>query len=325
MSIRLTPSASSARPQDYASFEETVSVSNDTGFNTKECCFCFPNCDWQMPAFANLSDQNNRFQNDKRDFIFNVPTNGTVEARLIELNPDNTEKQSILITDSTYGDLFNTGTVKANVWGFILDWYRVASVENFGRWKMNFIIKLGSGVEIFNEDSACYRLEPWSCRASHRTVKIRTRQSGYFEDGFDYSGISFLIPLAGGIGQENATYWPQEVRLYGRFSRQGREYERDEIQTQDRGQQLVQSQTIKRYLMQLDTIPTSQSNRLIDDMLQAPEVYVTDQNINNIEVYQDVRVTLTDIPDPINYTMNENEFQDLVFLDWKQGNIHRFK
>jgi len=59
--------------------------------------------------------------------------------------------------------------------------------------------------------------------------------------------------------------------------------------------------------------------------LQAPEVYVTDQNINNIEVYQDVRVTLTDIPDPINYTMNENEFQDLVFLDWKQGNIHRFK
>ena len=77
--------------------------------------------------------------------------------------------------------------------------------------------------------------------------------------------------------------------------------------------------------MKLDTIPTSISNRLIDDMLQAPEIYVNDYQINAIELYDNVRVTLTELPDPENFTQNINEFMDIRFAEWKQNNVHRFK
>lgn len=326
MAIRLTPTASSSRTQEYLHTKRTVQAIKKPSVLGSECCFCFPNCDWDFPAFAEVTEQFNTYKNDKTDFIVNVPNGGTVTGTLIELNPDGTTKQSITITDNTYGTFFSTGTVKSSVWAFILDWYKVATVENFGRWKFNVTIQNGASTEIFNQDSVCFRLEPYSCQAAHRTVKIRTEQSGYFEGGFDYSDLSFTIPIGvGGLGSTLKTSWPQEIRLYGRFVRTGWEFIQDNIVTEERGQQLVQSQTIKNYLLKLDTIPTSLSNRLIEDMLQAPEIYVSDYQISNIEVYDDVRVTLQEINDPVNFPQNKNEFFELQFQEWQQDNVHRFK
>jgi len=325
MSIRLTPTTSNSRTKQYLATKKTLKAIKRPIVIGQDCCFCFPNCDWDLPAFSFLSDSNNTYKNDKTDFIVNVPVSGTVEATLIQLDPDNNVLQSISIVDDTYGLLFATGTIKSNVWGFILDWYKVADVESFGRWKLNLVVKNSVGGEMFNKDSACFHLRAWTCQMAHRTVKIKTKQSGYFEGGFDYTDINFVIPLAGGIGQTNSTSWPQEIRLYGRFFREGRDFEIDNIVTEDRGQQLIQSKTVKRYLLKLDTIPTSISNRLVDDMLQAPEIYISDYQINAIELYDNVRVTLTELPDPDNFTQNINEFMDIRFAEWKQNNVHRFK
>lgn len=325
MSIRLTPTASNSRTKQYLATKTTLEAIKRPIVVDKDCCFCFPNCDWDLPVFAFLSEERNTYKNDKTDFIVNVPVNGTVEATLIQLDPDNNVIQSISIINDTYGTLFATGTIKANVWGFILDWYKVADIEGFGRWKINIVVKNSVGGEMFNQDSACFRLRAYTCQMAHRTVKIRTEQSGYFEGGFDYTNISFVIPLAGGLALKVSNSWPQEIRLYGRFFREGRDFEIDNIVTEDRGQQLIQSKTVKRYLLKLDTIPTSISNRLIDDMLQAPEIYVNDYQINAIELYDNVRVTLTELPDPENFTQNINEFMDIRFAEWKQNNVHRFK
>lgn len=325
MSIRLTPTTPSSRPQDYASFEETVAVNDDPLEVGAGCCFCVPNCDWDFPVFAFLSSPFDREKNDRNDFIFNVAAGSTLTAKLIQLNPDNTVKQTITIVDNTYGQLFPTGTIKAGVWAFWINWHDVADVEEFGRWKFNVTIENGSATETYNQDTVCFHLMPWTCENAHRTIKIQTEQSGYFEGGFDYTGISFVEEIAGGIGQANKTTWPQELRLWGIFFRDGFPQERDNLVTQNRGKQLVQSKIWKKYKLKLDTIPTILSNRLVLDMLQAPEVYITDQNISNIEEYVRVRVDLQDIDDPINFRQNKNEFFEIEFVDWQQDNVHRFK
>ena len=324
MSIRLTPSASNSRTKQYLATKTTLQAIKRPIVVDQDCCFCFPNCDWDLPAFAFLSDSTNTYKNDRTDFIVNVPLNGTVEATLIQLDPDNNVLQSISIVNDTYGLLFPIGTIKSNVWGFILDWYKVADVESLGRWKLNLVVKNSAGLEMFNQDSACFHLRSYTCQMAHRTVKIKTEQSGYFEGGFDYTNINFTIEQPNGKVKVSNS-WPQEIRLYGRFFREGRDFEIDNIVTKDRGQQLIQSKTVKRYLLKLDTIPTSISNRLVDDMLQAPEIYLNDYQINAIELYDNVRVTLTELPDPENFTQNINEFMDIRFAEWKQNNVHRFK
>lgn len=326
MAIRVNPSASSSRTQEYLHTERQFDIIKKPDFDASECCFCVPNCDWDFPAFALLTDQNDRQRNDRSPFYFEVPSGGTITATLIQLDRRNNAIQSITIVDNTYGNYFATGTIKANYWGFILDWYKVANVIGFGRFKLNIVIENGSSTEVLNEDSVCFHLMPWTCENAHRTVKITTEQSGYFENGINYEDLSFTLPIGtGGLGSTLKTTWPQELRLFGVFYREGFPTERDNLVTQDRGQELVQSKIWKKYKLKLDTIPTKLSNFLIFDMLQASEVYITDQNISNIENYTTVRVDLQEIDDPINFRMNKNEFIEITFVDWEQSNVHRFR
>lgn len=323
MAIRLTPAVSVSRTKEYLATKRTVKAIKKAVVLGSDCCFCVSNCNWDLPVFALLTDENDRERNDRNDFIIQVPEGATVTGTLIQLNPDNSVKQSIPIVDSTYGNFYSTGTVKANVWAFIIDWYKVADIEGFGRWKFNITVENGASTEIFNQDSACFWLRPWTCEDAHRTVKIKTEQSGYFEGGFDYTGLDFLLALPGKIKISNS--WPQEIRLWGRFWRSGFPEERDVVATQQRGRQLVQSKIWQSYTLKLDTIPTSVSNRLVLDMFQAPQVFISDFNISNIDVYRSVRVNLTDIAEPINFTQNINEFLEFTFEDWQQDNVHRFR
>lgn len=323
MPIRETPTVSALRTQEYLATKDTITAIKRPFVLGSDCCFCYPNCNWTLPRFSNLLDQSDTYKNDRDDFIVQVPLSGTVTGTLIKIAPDGTET-SFVIVDDTYGDFFSTGTIKANVWAFILDWYKVADVIGYGTYKFNILIENGASTELFNQDSVKFKLENWTCKCAHRTIKIKTEQSGYFEGGFDYTGISFEIPLPNGKTKVSTT-WPQEIRLYGRFYREAFEQERDNIVTEERGQQLIQSKIWKRYRLKLDTIETKLSNRVILDMLQAPEVYISDYQINAIEFYQDVRVDLKEVDEPVNFTQNINEFIEFSLVDWQQDNVHRFK
>jgi hypothetical protein len=328
MAIRVTPAASVSRTQEYLHTKDTVEAIKNPGFDASECCFCVPNCDWDWPVFALLADDTDHLKNDRSTFIFDIPSGGSITAKLIQLNPDNSVLKETTIVDNTLGQLLPTGNVRANTWAFLLDWYKVANVEGFGRFKFNVTIDNSASTEIFNDYSVCYDLKPWTCANAHRTIKIQTEQSGSFEGGFDYSGLNWIfteptdsIFLSG----TTKTTWLQEVRLYGVFYRESFGQERDTLATADRGRQLVQSKIWNTYKLKLDTIPTKLSNYVIFDMLQAPEVYITDHNISNIDTYNRVRVNTQEIGDPVNFRLNKNEFIEITLEDWQQDNVHRFK
>lgn len=321
MSVRIAPAISSLNSREYFSTKRQVSAVKGNVILGSECCFLFPNCDWTLPAIADLTDADD-YKNDRKDFIIQVSNNSTVVGTLIKIAPDGVETPTI-ITDDTFGNFYSLGTIKANVWGFFLDWRLVASGLGFGKYKFNITVENSTPTEIFNEDSVCFQLIPYSCGNAQRTVRIETRQSGYFEGGFDYTGLTVDESQVSEVVPKSN--WRQQIRLWGRFFRSEWQINIDNIVTQERGQGMVQTQTIRGFTLLLDTIQTKISNPLIKDMLQAPEVRISDYNINNIEVYKSERVSLTDIGEPVIHTENINEFYDLKFVEWQQDNVHRFR
>lgn len=321
MSVRITPDVPSLNTRNYFSTKKQVTAIKGNVVVSSGCCFCFPNCDWTLPAIADLTSTD-RDKNDRKDFIITVATNSTVVGTLIKIDPDGTETPNIIV-DDTYGNFYPTGTIKSQVWAFFLDWKLVASSLGFGKYKFNITVSNSTPTETFNEDSVCFQLIPYTCENAHRTISIKTQQSGYFEGGFDYTNL--IVNESGVSEVAPKPFWRQEIRLWGRFWREGRDLTVDNIVTEERGQEMVQTQTVKRYKLELDTIETKISNHLIDDMLLAPDVRISDFNINNIELYIDKRVTLTGLPDPTIFTLNKNEFYEIELAEWKQDNVHRFR
>ena len=219
MAIRVNPTSSSLNTSGYLHGVNEVKAIKIPGFGNTACTLSLLGaCKRDIPAFAYLTDEDDDYRNDFRSFIYEVPNNATLTAKLIEVSPNGTETEHT-ITDNTYGNLFAVNTLKDDVWGFILRWHDVADNLGFGCYKFNVTIVNAAMTELLNETTPCFNLKPWSCEAAHRTVKVTTHQRGYVVNGFDYRGISFFISTAGGLGQTNFNAWPQELRWYGRFKK----------------------------------------------------------------------------------------------------------
>jgi hypothetical protein len=319
--IVITPTASSLSTRDYLATKELFEARKTPVVEGGQCCLF--GCGWSLPAIANPTDPTDNDTNDKVDFILDIPLGATVTANLVKIDGNGNETE-YLINNDTYGQFYATGTIKANVWGFILDFYKVYNTLGYGEYKVNIQIDSFSGQDIYDKDSPCYRLVPYDCYEAHNTVRIQSWQTGYFEGGFDYTGISYVFG-EGLTANRGKSKWFQQMRVYGRFWRSGRDYIVDNIVTKLRGQEQVQSQTIKVYNLQLDNIKSDQSNKLIDDMLMANEVYISDYNSDSVEDYKNVRVSMTDIGDPESEAMNTFEQYTITLREYFQDNIHRFE
>jgi hypothetical protein len=323
MAQRVTPAVSTVRPHDHLHHKDTIQAIRKPKIEAGCICGCYPNCDFALPVFADLSDDTNFYTNDKTDFLYQFQTLALVQASLIKMDADGNVLETITITDNTYGMYYSFGTLNPGMFGFIVEWFKVASLKGYGFYKINITATNFVPTEIFNQDSPTFRLLPYSCEDVHRTVKISTQQTGYFEGGFNYTGLDYELPLPTGTVKVN--YWPQEIRLFGYFKRVGWEYEVDNIVGSNREQIQVQSKTVRRYGLFLETIKTNVSNRVIEDMLQAGAVFISDYFVNAPEIYENVRVSLTDISDPTHINGNQNEFINFEFVDYQQNNVHRYK
>ena len=68
MSIRITPDTPSLNTRNYFSTKTQITATKSVAVLGSECCFCIPNCDWVLPAIADITDSDPR-KNDKKDFI----------------------------------------------------------------------------------------------------------------------------------------------------------------------------------------------------------------------------------------------------------------
>ena len=330
MAQRLSPATSSARTKQYLATVKDVKGVKAPEVITGTCCNSL-NCSVDLPAIANLADANDEYSNDSLDFIYKVFKGSTVTATLTKIAPSGAETEYVI--SNTYGALYPTGTVKDFVWAFELSWYKVANTLGFGKYKVNVTAvftfdQIFQINQVLNKEVqsiiSVFAGMPYSCEAADETVRITTEQKGYFEGGFDYSNLNYNAIITDSFSKTKTT-WKQQIRVWGKFHREGFNYEVDNIVKGDRGLLQVQAKTFKKYLLRIDYIETGVSNRIIEDMLLSPETYIDDYNIENIELYKNVRISLTDINDPENFTRSKQEFLTFNLVDYKQDNVHRYK
>lgn len=205
MAIILTPTTISLASLDYYHTKTQFPIGRSLILGADNCCF--GSCEMPLPVFADLDNENISRNNDFTKFIFKVPTGSVVTCTLTNLNT-NTD---YIITDTTYGSFADVGDIATEplVWAFVLNWFKVANLITFGDYKINVTIVNGSATEIFNEDSPCYYLRPYTCDNAQGTIRFDVFQQGYIEDGFDYRDMTGLAGF----------FKPQQIRVYGSIDR----------------------------------------------------------------------------------------------------------
>lgn len=300
--IKLTPTASLVGVQNYLHTVRTVQAIEKN--ITTNICDAGLYCDMPIPAFAYLSDSSDTRANDFRTFILRPPTGSTVTATIINLKTGTEYTAS-----NTYGSLFPTGSLAPNIWAFKLDWYKVADVVGFGKYKVNISIENGSGDVLFDKDSPCFDLKPYSCSAAFGTVRIETKQTGYIESGFDYSSIP-----AG---------WSQQLRWYGKLKKTTPTTTADRIIDNNKNLLEVQTQVIDNYDLNLYFIHRDVSKDFLKDQLLSSPIKVQDYNEQkNNGSYRDVLLSYVDVPER---TGNNVEFLTIKLVEYKQNTVKRYK
>ncbi len=311
MAIRIDPISSTPAPLEFLHTKDTVLSIEGLILSAAGCCFC--KCDLCLPILVDLADDD-PFKNDFSSFIISATTNATVTPTIIKLNQDGTET-NIPVDDQTFGDLFDFGVLRSDVWAFKLIWRQLAAVHGYGRFKFNLDVKKFSK-KIFNEDSVCFEITPWSCEAQHETVRIEVAQKGSIEDGFDFRGL--IDPTS------NAEIsWLQQIRTYGMLTRTGYTTETESIPDGSRRERQIQTRNFKNWNLKLNWIRGVTSDFIIDEMMLANPIKVSDFNAFNTLEYRDIELKYLSTEDPEKPERDQHEFFNIKLEDYRKAKIKR--
>lgn len=320
--IEIAASGSPLRTNQYYHHVDTVAaIKSLQESNTNDCCFC--SCESVIPALADPDNITVHDRNDVYSWIFKIPSSATVTATLTNLDTGGTET----ISDNTYGNFYSTGTLKSQVWGFIIKWANVANLWGYGNYSMNITVLGVSSNTLLNKTYPTFRLMPYTCETAHGTVRIQTANSGYIESGFDYRDIFIPNPYAtdGNQPAEAAPVkgWIQQVRWYGRLTAPNRPVQIDNIFDTSRDLKQTQTQIEKGYNLRLDHIKDDVSDQIIEDYLLSDYILISDYNANNTKPYRDVKCSLESIDDPETF-LDQTQAFNIKFVPYRQNGLKRY-
>lgn len=311
MTVKLTPSTAIAAPLEQLHTKSTIPSVKGLVLSTSLCCFC--KHDICLPALADLSDDN-LFKNDFYSFIISTSASSTVTGTLIKINHDGSETPYI-ITNDDYGTFYPLGTLRADVWGFKLEWRKVATLLKFGRFKFNLKVETPFLRSIFDEDTPCFELQPWSCEAEHGTVRLETTQKGYIQDGFDFRGLQ--VPPS-----TSDFFWKQQIRTYGLLSRKTIT-ETDSIPDTQFRERQIQTRTSRTWDLRLDWMRGVTTDFLTRELLLSNPILVSDFNQFNVDKYRNIELKYLETGDPEKQPNDHHEFYTVKFEDYKKATIKR--
>lgn len=313
--IEIAASGITLRTNRYLHHKKQVVSTKSLVTEAGDCCWC--SCETEIPAFADLTAEEDKYKNDVFSWILKVPDGCTVTATLTNLET----LTEYVISDNTYGDLYDVGDLKDNVWGFIIKWYNVAGLIGFGTYTLTISVSNATPTEIFNKTYAKFRVLPYSCQAAHGTVRIETINTGYIEGGFDYRDI--IISPAYPSVVRGVKGWLQQIRYWGRLDITAMPTQIDNIYDNYRNLTQVQTQIQNEWNLRLEFIKSDISKQIIYDNLLADYILVSDYNANSVDTYRDVKLSLISVENVQNFK-NRSRQIEIKLADYKQNNLKRF-
>ncbi len=218
------------------------------------CCEC-------LGVFGGGSED---YQNDKSTFFYRRSTSSDTIA--LKLKQDGTEVATI--TDNTYGTLYDFGTYsgdQADYKIFIIDWDLVYNAFGVGVFKIDadYVISAGS---TFTASSQEFKLLQYNDYRADGTVRFEWTQNGRIRNSeFDYTGLNIT----------------QYLRLDGKFGGWEPALEKDEIIYSNYERKQVQDEVVNSYNFESTLVDSYISKLLVNDMMLADSINVTDFNLYN--------------------------------------------
>ena len=219
------------------------------------CCDC-------LGVFGGGSED---YQNDKSTFFYR--RSDSSQSITLKLVKDSEEIATI--NSSTYGTYYDFGTwttdPQKNYKVLILDWDSVYSLHGVGVYeiKAEYVVPAGSN---FNVLSQQFKLQEYSDYRADGTVSFAWTQNGRIRNSqFDYTGLDIT----------------QYIRLDGKFGGWEPALEKDEIIYSNYERKQVQDEIVNSYSFQSKLVDSYISKLLINDMMLADSINVTDFNLYN--------------------------------------------
>ena len=217
------------------------------------CCDC-------LGVFGGGSED---YQNDKSTFFYRRSTSG--DTITLKLKQDGTEVATI--TDNTYGTLYDFGTYsgdQADYKIFIIDWDLVYNAFGGGVYLIDAEYSIiGSS---FTTSSQEFKLLEYNDYRADGTVRFEWTQNGRIRNSeFDYTGLNIT----------------QYLRLDGKFGGWEPALEKDEIIYSNYERKQVQDEVVNSYNFESTLVDSYISKLLVNDMMLADSINVTDFNLYN--------------------------------------------
>lgn len=266
-------------------------------------CYCEFECEFEEKVLAKIGGT--EFENDKSNWLAELSseTAGNITFELFK------NGNSIgVITDDTFGIYNALGSItdhpkKAT---FCIEWEKVFTLNGIGQYHLE-ITQTNYGRELVTK-SHKYNLIPYTDKNANCTIVLKSIQNGYIVGGTDYCNMNF----------------EQQFRLDGKLIAEAPELEKDNYLTTAYKREQIQDNIIRNYLLEINMIPASISNRLIEDNLLGCELFISDYNIwNGAGVFRNLPV------DPISFSNAEYYDRSLrgnfeiQFTDRKQDLLKR--
>lgn len=261
---------------------------------TSDICNCYGECEYKELAFVN-SDSVNWWQNDLTSLIAGrIFTTDTITFSLLKNGV-----QIAVLNDNTYGTLYDYGTLYnpldedylssqayLNYKGFIVDWKKVKIGFGYGEFQLKTtIVSLGQN---YDKLSHIYNVVEYNAERADNTVRIETYQKGSILNGFDYTGIN----------------WYQSIRIKGKFGNKTPSLTDNNYQNTNREIIQIQTKIENTFSLETQLLPSNIFNPLNYDNLLANDIFVTDYNIKNQELYRREPVYFSNFEEITNHELS---------------------
>ena len=193
-----------------------------------------------------------------------------------------------------------------NYVGFEIDWDKVYTAHGIGSYRIHTETTV-LGVPQADERSECYALVKYDDTVADGTVKFEWTQSGnIISNQFNYAEMN----------------WVQHMRANGKFGQWKPTLETDTVIYSNRRQKQVQDELINEFSFESRFLNNYQTDLLVNDMMLAGEILVTDFNVyNHRKDYIEKSVRQKEISSIEELEGNVNAVISLKFTDKFKNNI----
>jgi hypothetical protein len=260
----------------FSGYLDAKAVNGGGSAYTADICNCYGECEYKELAFVN-SNSVNWWQNDLTSLIAGrIFSTDTITFSILKNGV-----QIAVLNDNTYGTLYDYGSLYnpldkdyltsqayLNYKGFIVDWKKVKIGFGYGEFQLKTtIVSLGTN---YDKISHIYNVVEYNAERADNTVRIETYQKGAILNGFDYTGIN----------------WYQSIRIKGKFGNKKPTITDNNYQNTNREITQIQTKISNTFELETQLLPSNIYNPINYDSLLANDIFITDYNIKNQQLYR---------------------------------------